>query len=314
MFNITTTDFIFTASISSSGWSPLDRLHMSPVANSMCVDSDDQHTLPMVESPASDESQDNRHSQDMSSSTEWDPPSLPPMPTAYHGYAWGTPIPQSLSDSPCKTGPSDDSHRWTPSMQAPSQIPHWVSNLMPWTPTPHHKHECRTMISQTLDSSSDTDMLEDSQGWTPPLQPPLEILLPMSTLPSLLTTSPMSMLPIASRFTNHHCGSPSLSRSPLSSVPSELPDIPLKDSWPRVIGTTPIAPSKLLNKGKGQETKSSTVKDVEGKLLYCFNSLYSHSHSQMVAFVPQNGWLEYFQGKIQWAMAWMWVHPTAIIV
>ena len=122
MSNITTTDVIFTASISSSGWSPPDQLPMSPAANSMCVDSDDQHTLPMVESLAPRESQDDWYSQDASSSTEWDPPSLPPMPTPYRGYDRGTPIPQSSSDSPCETGPSDDSHGWTPPTQAPTQI------------------------------------------------------------------------------------------------------------------------------------------------------------------------------------------------
>ncbi|KIM56210.1 hypothetical protein SCLCIDRAFT_29752 [Scleroderma citrinum Foug A] len=136
---------------------------------------------------------------------------------------------------------------------------------MPRTPTLHRKHERGTTISQTSDSSSDTNTSEDSQGWTPPLQPPSEIPLHPSTPPSLLTTSPMSVSPIASSFTNHHRGSPSISGSPLLSVPSGLPNIQLEDSWPRVVGTTPIAHSDLLDKGKGRESESSPVKDVEAE-------------------------------------------------
>ena len=84
----------------------------------------------------------------------------------------------------------------------------------------------------------------------------------------------MLVSPIASAQINQYCGSSLLSRSPLSSIPSEGTDIPLDDVWPRVIGTSPIAHNELVNKGKAQEAQWSTVSqvpvtcpiDVEGQL------------------------------------------------
>ena len=262
------------ASDGSSGWSLPDQLPTSPMSNLMSLDTSDHHTLPTVESLLGNQLQGDWSPSTESPSREWDPPSLPQMQTYYHGNNQGRLL-QSSTHSSCDTGTSDDSHEWTPPMQVPALMPPRMPTSQPQTPTPHHKHAGRTPpFHCSSDSSSDTDMSEDSEGWTPPSNAPSDIFYQASTMLSHPTPSPMSVLPIASAQTNQYHRSSLLSGLPLSSIPSEGTDIPLNNIWPRVIGTSPIAHNKLVNKGKVWEAQPSAVSqvpvtcpiDVEGQL------------------------------------------------
>ena len=166
------------ASDGSSGWSPPDQLPTSPTSNSMSLDTSDHHTIPMVESLLGNQLQGDWSPPTKSPSREWDPPSLPQMPIYYHGNDQGRLL-QSSTQSSCNTGTSDDGHGWTPSMQVPALMPPRMPTSQPQTPIPHCKHAGRTPpFHCSSDSSSDTNTSEDSGGWTPPLEPTVEHLLP----------------------------------------------------------------------------------------------------------------------------------------
>ena len=187
------------ASNGSSGWSPPDQLPTSPVSNLMSFNTSDHHTLPVVESLLGNQLQGDWSPQTKSPSAEWDPPSLSQMPTYYCGNNQGTLL-QLSTHSSCDTGTSDDGHGWTPPTQVPGLMPPRVPTLQPQTPTPHHKHAGRTPpFHCSSNSSSDTDTLKDSEGWTPHLNPPSDIFYQASTMLSHPTASPMSVSPIISK-------------------------------------------------------------------------------------------------------------------
>jgi len=89
-FYVTIAYFKFTATESSSGWSPPAQPHHLPVGDPICIDTN-EHSLPMVESPSSN-----------GSDNSWSPPGalprceLPPMSSPTHDT---TLMPQTSSDS-----------------------------------------------------------------------------------------------------------------------------------------------------------------------------------------------------------------------
>jgi len=256
---------MFTASDNSTGWCPPNEPPPPPMADPMSIEVD-EGSFPMLESPVCARS-DIWAEPGVLPSPEWDPPAFQLTSTPGCGDVASTPIPQTLSDSSSNTDTSEDNQGWIPLPLPPSQTFPEVSPSP--TADANSSPQLSTPIHRTSHDSSNTDALKDSEGWTPPTQPALYIPL----------TLPMSVLSIQSTPSKSPCRSTSLAVSPLFSGTGEPTESGsntearcFEDSLPRVIGMSPIAHHRLVNKGKARETESGLVsrfpatcpKDVEG--------------------------------------------------
>ena len=138
---------------------------------------------------------------------------------------------------PCSMSPMTDTCGVTPNTLSQDVL---TSLLVPKSPS-----EC----------SIDTNTSNTSGRWSPPPQRPQQIFCPLPSPLLLLTQSSMLVSP-----------------HPASTIDSDTDreEISWKHLWPRVIGTSLTTHSRVLEKGKAQETKSDEVtclKVAEGKFV-----------------------------------------------
>jgi len=163
-FYVTIAYFKFTATESSSGWSPPAQPHQLPMGNPMCIDTN-EHSLPMVESPSSN-----------GSDNSWSPPGALPcceLPPTSSPNCDTTPMPQTSCDSGSDTDTSEGSQGWTPPPVSTSAIPVQMYTQPSQTPASDDSYSSPWPMTPTCRpsfDSSDGDTSEESQGCTPPLQ------------------------------------------------------------------------------------------------------------------------------------------------
>ena len=163
-FYMTIAYFKFTATESSSGWSPPAQPHHLPAGDPMCIDTN-EHSLPTVESPSSNVSDNS-----------WSPPGVLPrreLPPTSSPNRDTTPMPQTSSDSGSDTDTLEDSQGWTPPPVAASAIPVQMYTQLSQHPASEESDSSPRPMTPThrpSADSSDGDTSEESQACTPPAQ------------------------------------------------------------------------------------------------------------------------------------------------